>query len=163
MDLFGKTKRALKRAFYRYRKFLHFKVFPHFSRCDYKIVWLIKEKLLDSDLGADFDPELADGLNLETLAEAYTEEGKFRDVFGEIDKDATVSIMLELKKRIEKLEANDLVQIQDRKKEGRHVKWMKFNLNWSAYPIFYGVGVFLTFIVFHAAQVLTKTLIALFI
>jgi hypothetical protein len=142
--------------FYHYRKFLHFKVFPLFSRCDYKLVWLIKEKLLDSHLGSDYDPEFADGLNLERIAEDYTNDGKFKEVFGEIKKSAKTSVMMEIKKKIEKLEASDLVEIQSKSKEGRHIKWIKFNLNWNAFPIFYSIGVFATFLIFHAAQVIVK-------
>jgi len=151
--LFEWIKNTCVNLFKVYRKFLHFTIFTTFSYCDYKVIWLIKEKLLSNASNTTLDPSYHKGLDVEKLAEMYFNNEDVRSAFGELDFSNETLVKYEIIKKLDKLEVYDkLTKIEKNGNRRGDVKYMKFNLKWKAYPIRYSVGAIITFIFFHFSE-----------
>lgn len=139
--------------FKRYRKFIHFKVFPLFSSCNYKFIWYIKEKLINNNENPSLDPYYNKGLDLDKLSELYFEDQILKEATGEEDISSEKMVKYEIIKKLDKLSLQDRVTSVE-KEEEKHggVKYAKFTLKWKAYPIQYSIGVIITIIFFHLGQ-----------
>lgn len=140
------------KLFKEYRKFLHFTVLQYFSYCDYKFLWLIKEKLLDNE-NKSLDPFYGEGLDLNKLSEIYFNDPLVRVCVGNLETSSESLVKGEILKKLERLEILDRITELEKTEERGNLKFVKFNLKWKSYPIRYSIGVAMTFILFHLSKV----------